>query len=432
DNNGLEDGTHDGFYDYSDHLPERNWTTPGLYRGYAMSNNWDWIYAGYFLIEEATTFDTMIGYFDPTNGFDPDAAVNTADHMRLRELDGFTGGRLLERPSLSEVFGEAGRSVAVASSCSTGACFLQNHRSCGVTYNSGFATPQEHARAIARRFGPIPPDARPNTGRNDYATAVLTDYLLGELRPDLAILWLSDPDHTQHDFPLGSAESAEAIRQVDACVGNALRALADLRLEDDTDVLVASDHGFISDRPPGLQLARDMVAAGVKEGPDSTDVRVVGCGVYLDPGRGRGLEHIVRFLQQHESVGAIFTGREAPGTLSTSLIGCEHDRSPDVLFARTWTSASNAFGVTGLSPGDGTASHGGTSRQEMRALLIAAGPSFRGPLQSALPSGNIDILPTVLAIHGLDVDPAPGGRVLGEAMTDPPEGSAPAASKAIH
>jgi len=38
--------------------------TPGLYRGYSMPNNWDSVYAGYFKIEQTTTVDTMIGYFD--------------------------------------------------------------------------------------------------------------------------------------------------------------------------------------------------------------------------------------------------------------------------------------------------------------------------------------------------------------------------------
>ncbi len=75
DNNGIEDGTYGDYYDATAQGLEESVSCPGLYRGYSMSNNWDWIYAGYFLIEEATTFDTMIGYFDPTNGFDPDAPV---------------------------------------------------------------------------------------------------------------------------------------------------------------------------------------------------------------------------------------------------------------------------------------------------------------------------------------------------------------------
>ena len=47
--------------------------TPGLYRGYSMSNNWDWIYAGYFKLNEVTTIDKITGYFDANAGFDPDS-----------------------------------------------------------------------------------------------------------------------------------------------------------------------------------------------------------------------------------------------------------------------------------------------------------------------------------------------------------------------
>ena len=49
--------------------------TPGLYRGYSMSNNYDWIYAGYFVLTEETTIDQMTGYFDETNGFDADNSL---------------------------------------------------------------------------------------------------------------------------------------------------------------------------------------------------------------------------------------------------------------------------------------------------------------------------------------------------------------------
>lgn len=44
----------------------------GLYRGYSMSNNYDWIYAGYFKLTEQTTIDQITGYFDETEGFDAD------------------------------------------------------------------------------------------------------------------------------------------------------------------------------------------------------------------------------------------------------------------------------------------------------------------------------------------------------------------------
>lgn len=66
DNNGLEDNSYGDFYTWAD---SNDPPSPGLYRGYSMPNNWDWIYATYFKLDEATTFDRMIGYFDG-NGVD--------------------------------------------------------------------------------------------------------------------------------------------------------------------------------------------------------------------------------------------------------------------------------------------------------------------------------------------------------------------------
>jgi hypothetical protein len=68
-NNGIEDGTYGNYYNATAQgLPSAS--TPGLYRGYSMSNNWDFIYAGYFKIETPTTVDQIIGYFDENSGFD--------------------------------------------------------------------------------------------------------------------------------------------------------------------------------------------------------------------------------------------------------------------------------------------------------------------------------------------------------------------------
>lgn len=70
DNNGIEDGTYGDYYDATAQGLAST-ACPGLYRGYSMSNNYDWIYAGYFKIEQTTTIDTLIGYFDANAGFNP-------------------------------------------------------------------------------------------------------------------------------------------------------------------------------------------------------------------------------------------------------------------------------------------------------------------------------------------------------------------------
>lgn len=67
-NNGIEAG--DGSF-YNGTGTAESADVPGLYRGYSMSNNFDHIYASYFLLTEETTFDTIIGYFDANSGLDP-------------------------------------------------------------------------------------------------------------------------------------------------------------------------------------------------------------------------------------------------------------------------------------------------------------------------------------------------------------------------
>jgi hypothetical protein len=76
DNNGIEDKSGVDFYDYSrDTSTDCMGIWPGAIRGYSMANNWDLIYATYFKLAQETTFDTIIGYFDPTSSdageFDP-------------------------------------------------------------------------------------------------------------------------------------------------------------------------------------------------------------------------------------------------------------------------------------------------------------------------------------------------------------------------
>jgi arylsulfatase A-like enzyme len=51
-------------------------------------------------------------------------------------------------------------------------------------------------------------------------------------------------------------------------------------------------------------------------------------------------------------------------------------------------------------------------------VKIAAGPDFRHAETDELPSGNVDLAPTVLAILGIQSTPSMDGRVLSEAMRD--------------
>lgn len=340
--------------------------------------------------------------------------IDTGDHQALRAIDRATDGRLLDTPSLTEILGSAGLRVAVATTCTTGACFLQNPRGHGLTVNPGFISPE--TPEIPTRFGVCPPKRRPAAEANAWVTGIATEYVWKERRPDLMIVWFCDPDHTQHGFGLGSPESRQAIRAADACVGQVIRTAHDSGA-DDTDILVVSDHGWVSHRAP-LPVGKALIAAGIKPSSESREVVVAGQGVYLASDAGVSGRDVVTVLQGVDGMGALFTREGGFGTFPLAAVSCGHSRSPDVLFASAWDAAVNAHGVPGMALGGGAGGHGGGSVHEMHATAIAAGPDFRRGVVSRVPTGQVDLLPTIL--HLLGQPPAPGkdGRVLLEALAD--------------
>jgi arylsulfatase A-like enzyme len=58
------------------------------------------------------------------------------------------------------------------------------------------------------------------------------------------------------------------------------------------------------------------------------------------------------------------------------------------------------------------------SRHEMNNTLLCRGPSFRKGERILSPSGNIDVMPTVLDLLGVAVPESVHGRVLAEAFSD--------------
>lgn len=71
-----------------------------------------------------------------------------------------------------------------------------NYKLDGLIVNHSYILPDPPAKAIEAQFGSAPAPAYPNTGRNHYATDVLTRYILSDMQSNLIYVWMSDPDHT--------------------------------------------------------------------------------------------------------------------------------------------------------------------------------------------------------------------------------------------
>ena len=235
-----------------------------------------------------------------------------------------------------------------------------------------------------------------------------------------------------------------AIANDDWNIGLILDRLTALGLYDLTNIFVVSDHGFGRDAFQ-VDVAESLVSAGLKQTPATDDVVLASSSQAVsihvkdhDPLR---IADIVRHLQAQPWTGALFTRHgerrdiepyegAVPGTFALDLIHLDNpERGADIVLTFDWTSDANAFGVpgtdmttgTGTGPRSGNESgHGSMSPWTVRNTWFAWGVDFKDGVEDRVPSSNVDIAPTILALSGIN----PGeldGRVLAEALEGGPD-----------
>ena len=299
---------------------------------------------------------------------DPNRSFSNDDHKNLLRLDAATGERMVLAKTLGEILAERGKTLAVVSSGSTGSALLVNPRApkgTGVLVNAYWepgvrvAFPDTVNDAILRRFPAAPKKGGakdPYVEQVNWTEQVLRDYVLPELKPDVIVNWLTEPDHIQHALGAGSAEARAAIRNDDREIGLVLDRLRELGLADKTNIIVVSDHGF-GHGIFGVNVTGELIKAGLKAGPDSDDVVIASSGQTMSLHvRDRNPERIgaiVGFLQQQTWVGVMFTAGKpgssgvpvegrVPGTFALELVHLANDeRGPDIVFTFPWSSAKS-------------------------------------------------------------------------------------------
>lgn len=388
----------------------------------------------------------------------------TADDLPLRKLSDLSSGRLLFAKSLGEWLQEQGRLLVVVSSGSPGLSLVLNPKApagVGVTINGHFeggkvkvGYPESVNQTVLSRFGQPPAQDVPHANLNaavDWAESVLRDYVLPELKPEVVIDWMSEPDDTQHPKGVGSAEGLAALRNCDRNVGLLLAKLESLGLKDKMDLIVISDHGFVQ-HTRGVNLKQHLIDAGLKQNPDSDDVVVVpnAQSVLLhvknhDPER---IKRIVRYLQRQDWTDVIFTSASQPtadvsknkrsvsspspygwlpGTFSLAYIHeANAERGPDILFTLPWNTNLSPLGIAGTSYANSTGKgdeitgdaygHGGLNPAVVQATMFVWGVDFKRSVTETAPSANVDILPTILRLEDIPIDANLEGRVLEEAF----------------
>jgi arylsulfatase A-like enzyme len=369
--------------------------------------------------------------------------VGTEDAAYIRLSDALTGGKYLAVPTVAETIQAAGFPTLITGTKPVAA--LQDRsleRKPGVgaqslVLDAGMTLPREKLEEIESAIGkyPLPPEEIdvPNLVQNEWTTRALTEVLWKQGVPKYTVLWLSDPDYTQHQVGPGEENALAAIKGVDGNLAKVLAALEAKGVRDKTDIFLVSDHAF-STVNRTIELVGLLKRAGIAavrvfhETPRPGEVLVVSLGgsvtLYVT-GHDRGVcQRIVNFLQASDFSGPILMrGDPLPGTFALKDARIDTPEAPDIVFSYRWTSEKNRFGVpgsfvsegiVGRKPGFGT--HASLSRFDFHNTLLAAGPDIRAGFRDQFPSANVDVAPTILHLLGIPQQQPMDGRVLSEAL----------------
>jgi arylsulfatase A-like enzyme len=478
------------------------------------------------------------------------APVFTEDYAILRDLDAHYAHALLELPTLFATARKAGLKTALIGK--SGPAFLQDYTLANadapdnsVLLDENTALPLAFARELRKAGVALPKNTR-NTydagqldpgeendspteqgkmltlkdGATSDATAgvdttpaaanawmmkVYLDQVLAQHRPDLSIVWLRNPDTTEHQYGVGSPEFHLALKAQDALLGQLEDKLKALGMDESTDIVVVSDHAHSNIAGPrdlfplrqindgrvttvdndwgysvsgGVRLADELARGGFTAfdgigciyAPVMSGIQADGSplhptrfdddghlcgkpGPYTTPSyklpdelpgsslviaSNGGTEYLyqpehdaalvkrtVRFLQSREYIAAVFVAKrygDIPGTLPAENVHLENAaRGPDIIISYAWDANARIQGFSGTeyaSQSNERGEHGSFSRIDVHNTLLAAGPDFRSSFKDLLPSGNVDVAPTIAALMDLKFTRSQG-RVLKESLVGP-------------
>jgi arylsulfatase A-like enzyme len=362
-------------------------------------------------------------------------AVGMENINVIRKGDGLSGNHFLAVPTLPEMLQQHGFRTAVAGSKTVALLLDRAERKgddpLGLLLYPNATLPSPLWSQLTNRFGAPPASSTPNTARDEWTTRCLIEGLWQKDMPKLSVLWMSEPDATQHSRGVGAEPTMEGIHGLDRNLALVLSELDRRGVRAKTDVIVVSDHGF-STIMETIDTAAVLQRAGLNahrqfQGSLVTgDVVVVGNAgvvlIYVIGSKPVDVQKVVAALQRETFTGTLFTREGLAGTFLLSEARIDAAHAPDIVMSMRWQSGQYTNRLPGLIYGDGTGrssgrgTHATLSPTDMNSTCVASGPDFRVGFADTLATGSVDLTPTLLWLFDIKPSKPTDGRVLFEAL----------------
>jgi arylsulfatase A-like enzyme len=378
----------------------------------------------------------IIGNNDFRPAIDPLKPIETAAREAVRKGDEILPHHYIEYPTVAEILRAHGLRTAVTGTKPVALLHDRARRAEGaldVNVFAGETLPEDLKDKLYSALGRFPLAGVNKIQQDQWTTSALTAQLWKESLPAYSLLWLAEPDFSQHRAAPGSPAAIAAIQNSDRQLARVLDALKEKNARDTTDVIVVSDHGF-STIAENVDVAASLNADGFRayravppDGAREGDVMVVGNWgadfLYVTGVDQQRIEKLVHSLQAQPYIGVLFCQRAVAGTFPLADAHLDSGAPPDVVAVMRWKPDANAYGAPDMIYSDtkgylaGGGMHATLSPTDMHNICFAAGPDFARGMRDPLPSGNIDIAPTILWLLGVEPKEKMSGRVLTEALT---------------
>jgi arylsulfatase A-like enzyme len=381
----------------------------------------------------------VIANVDYRPQIDPQKTIAIEDPDTVRQGDLVSGGHYLGRPTVAELLHAHGVATVIAGTKQVALLHDRKARTDSPAASpvlfEGVTLPASAGAALVAAHGAFPPIApdQDKMARDAWTTQSLLGTFWQKGVPAYSLLWLGEPDFSQHATGPGSAQSLAAIKNSDTNLGLVVAELERRGLLGSTDLMVVSDHGF-STISRKVDVAVELSRAGFDAqraapgGLPPGHVLVVSNGgstLLFVGGHEAGVtRRLAAYLQEQDWTGVVFAREAIEGTFLLGEAHIDSPDAPDLIVSLRWSAGRSVTGTPGLQTSDlaptadKTGNHASLSPYDLHNTLIAAGPDFRSGITVTLPSANTDVAPTVLWCLGFrrDVEQM-DGRVLTEALT---------------